>query len=87
MEETIKKVEKEVLDKVVTVRKEKKKEEAKIAREKASYNYKIGDKVKIIDSNSVGTIDIIDKKKVTINYGIFTTKTTIDKLELVQKAK
>ena len=47
----------------------------------------IGDKVKIIDSNSVGTIDIIDKKKVTINYGIFTTKTTIDKLELVQKAK
>jgi DNA mismatch repair protein MutS2 len=87
MEETIKKVEKEVLDKVVTVRKEKKKEEAKIAKEKASYNYKIGDKVKIIDSNSVGTIDIIDKKKVTINYGIFTTKTTIDKLELVQKAK
>ena len=87
MEETIKKVEKEVLDKVVTVRKEKKKEEAKIAKEKARYNYKIGDKVKIIDSNSVGTIDIIDKKKVTINYGIFTTKTTIDKLELVQKAK
>lgn len=87
MEETIKKVEKEVLDKVVTVRKEKKKEEAKIAKEKASYNYKIGDKVKIIDSNSVGTIDVIDKKKVTINYGIFTTKTTIDKLELVQKAK
>ena len=36
MEETIKKVEKEVLDKVVTVRKEKKKEEAKIAKEKAS---------------------------------------------------
>ncbi|MFC4269489.1 endonuclease MutS2 [Polaribacter marinivivus] len=87
MEDTIKKVEKEVLDKVVTVRKEKKKEEAKIAKEKASYNYKIGDKVKIIDSNSVGTIDVIDKKKVTINYGIFTTKTTIDKLELVQKAK
>ena len=87
MEETIKKVEKEVLDKVVTVRKEKKKEEAKIAKEKASYNYKIGDKVKIIDSNSVGTIDIIDKKKVTINYGIFTTKTTIDKLELVKKTK
>ncbi len=87
MEETIKKVEKEVLDKVVTVRKEKKKEEAKIAKEKASYNYKIGDKVKIIDSNSVGTIDVIYKKKVTINYGIFTTKTTIDKLELVQKAK
>ena len=87
MEETIKKVEKEVLDKVVTVRKEKKKEEAKIAKEKASYNYKIGDKVKIIDSNSVGTIVVIDKKKVTINYGIFTTKTTIDKLELVQKAK
>ena len=87
MQETIKKVEKEVLKKVVEVRKEKKIEEAKIAKTKSEYNYQINDRVRIIDSNSVGTIDKIDKKSVTINYGIFTTKTTLAKLELVERAK
>jgi DNA mismatch repair protein MutS2 len=87
LEKVIQKVEKEVLDKVIEVRKEKKVEAAKIAKEKSEYNYKINDKVRIIDSNSVGTIDKIDKKSVTINYGFFTTKTSVDKLELVEKAK
>ena len=86
-QEVIKKVEKEVLEKVVEVRKEKKIEAEKIAKEKALYVYKVNDRVRIIDSNSVGTIDKIDKKSVTINYGIFTTKTTLEKLELVEKAK
>ena len=87
VQETIKKVEKEVLEKVVEVRKEKKIEAAKIAKEKSEYVYQINDRVRIIDSNSVGTIDKIDKKNVTINYGIFTTKTSLEKLELVEKAK
>ena len=87
MQETIQKVEKEVLEKVVTVRKEKKKEAEKVAKEKANYTFKVNDRVRIIDSNSVGTIDKIDKKNVIINYGIFTTKTTTNKLELVEKAK
>ena len=87
LQDVIKKVEKEVLEKVVEVRKEKKQEEVKIAKEKATYIYKINDKVRIIDSNSVGTIDKIDKKSITINYGIFTTKTSLEKIELVQKAK
>ena len=86
-QEVIKKVEKEVLEKVVEVRKEKKIEAAKIAKAKSEYVYKLNDRVRIIDSNSVGTIDKIDKKSVTINYGIFTTKTSVDKLELVEKAK
>jgi DNA mismatch repair protein MutS2 len=86
-QEIIKKVEKEVLQKVVEVRKEKKIEQAKIAKEKSLYVYKINDKVKIIDSNSVGTIDKIERKSVTINYGIFTTKTSLEKIELVEKAK
>ena len=86
-QEVIKKVEKEVLEKVIEVRKEKKIEAEKIAKEKALYIYKLNDRVRIIDSNSVGTIDKIDKKSVTINYGIFTTKTTVEKLELVEKAK
>ena len=87
MQETIKKVEKEVLEKVVEVRKEKKIEAAKIAKAKSEYVYKLNDRVRIIDSNSVGTIDKIEKNKITINYGIFTTKTSIEKLELVEKAK
>ena len=87
LKETIEKVEKEVLQKVVKVREEKKKEAVKVAKEKANYQYKINDRVRIIDSNSVGTIDKIDKKNITINYGIFTTKTTVEKLELVEKAK
>ncbi|TMM31151.1 DNA mismatch repair protein MutS [Polaribacter aestuariivivens] len=87
MQEVIQKVEKEVLEKVVEVRKEKKIEAAKIAKEKADYNYKINDRVRITGSNSIGTIDKIDKKSVTINYGVFTTKTSVEKLELVEKAK
>lgn len=83
----IQKVEKEVLEKVIEVRKEKKIEAAKVAKEKALYVYQVNDKVRIIDSNSVGTIDKIDRKSVTINYGIFTTKTSVEKLELVEKAK
>ena len=87
IQETIKKVEKEVLEKVVEVRKEKKIEQEQIAKEKENYQFKINDRVRILDSNSVGTIDKIDKKNVTINYGLFTTKTTVNKLELVEKAK
>ncbi|WP_299013656.1 DNA mismatch repair protein MutS [uncultured Polaribacter sp.] len=87
LQNVIKKVEKEVLEKVVEVRKEKKVKEAIVAKEKAAYIYKLNDKVRIIDSNSVGTIDKIDRKNITINYGVFTTKTTVDKIELVQKGK
>ena len=79
--------EKEVKEKVVEVRKEKKVAKEKIAREKTEYDYKTNDKVRVIGSNSVGTIDKINKKKVDINYGFFTTKTTLDKLELVEKFK
>ncbi|MGY6647298.1 endonuclease MutS2 [Wenyingzhuangia sp. IMCC45574] len=87
VENVIKKTEQEVLKKVVEVRKEKKKEE-KIAQEKkASYIFKVDDKVRLIDGRACGTIEKIDKKKVTINYGLFTTATTLDKIELVVAAK
>ena len=87
MQEVIKKVEKEVLEKVVEVRKEKKIANVKIAEQKATYVYKINDRVRIKDSNSVGTIDKIEKKNVIINYGVFTTKTSINNLELVESVK
>jgi DNA mismatch repair protein MutS2 len=86
-QEIIKKVESEVLQKVVEVRKEKKIEAVKIAEEKATYNYQLNDRVRIKDSNSIGTIDKIEKKSVIINYGVFTTKTSLSNLELVEKVK
>lgn len=85
--EAIKQVEKEVLQKVVEVRKEKKIEAEKVAKERAEYVFKIGDRVRLIDGNSVGTIDKIEKKKAFVNYGFFTTEAKIEQLELVQKAK
>ncbi|WP_299104160.1 DNA mismatch repair protein MutS [uncultured Tenacibaculum sp.] len=85
--EAIKKVENEVLKKVVKVREEKKKEAAKIAEAKANYVFKVGDRVRLEDGNAVGTIDKIEKKKAFINYGLFTTETSITKLELVQAVK
>ncbi len=87
MQQVIEQVEKEVLEKVVEVRKEKKVVAAKVAKEKAEYNYKINDRVRVVGSNAIGTIEKIEKKKVEINYGFFTTKTTVDKLEFVDKSK
>ena len=48
---------------------------------------KVGDRVRIKDSKSVGSIDKIEKGKALLNYGMFTTTVAIDELELVQKIK
>jgi len=83
----LKQTEKEVLTKVVKVREEKKKEEKIAAERKANYVFKLDDKVRLIDGKACGTIEKIDKKKVLINYGMFTTTTTLEKIELVVAAK
>lgn len=82
--------EKEVIEKVKVIREEKKVEKKKaIIREKnkPKVTFKIGDRVRLIDSKSVGSIDKIEKKKAFINYGIFTTNVDLDKLELVERKK
>ena len=86
-EEKLKTVEKEILVEVEKVRIDKQKEASKIAKQKANYTFKINDVVRIIDSNATGIIEKIEKNNVLINYGIFTTKTTLSKLELVKAAK
>lgn len=83
--EIIKKVEKEVLQKVVEVRKEKKEKEKAIAKAKAEYVFKVGDSVRLEDGKSVGTIEKIERKNAFINYGLFTTKASVEKLELVKR--
>ena len=62
-------------------------EAKKIAKQKADYIFKVKDRVRIIDSNSNGIIEKIEKNNAFINYGFFTTKTTLNKLELVESAK
>ena len=73
------------MDQVVEVRKAKKEAAKKIAKEKLNYVFKINDSVRLIDGNSVGTIEKIEKNKVFINYGLFTTEASLDKIELVKK--
>jgi len=85
--EQLEKTEKEVLQKVVKVRKEKKKEAQIQAKEKANYIFKVGDRVRLIDSKSVGSIDKIEKSNITINYGLFTTKAKQSQIELVEAKK
>jgi DNA mismatch repair protein MutS2 len=85
-----KQVENEVIQKVQKIRTEKIK--AKVAKSTAEVTseapmtpLKINDKVKLAGSKSVGTIDLIEKGKVTVNYGFFTTIAPIEQLEKVVK--
>ena len=80
-------LEKEVIVEVKKVREKKQTEAKKVAKKKANYIFNINDKVRIIGSNSCGTIDKIEKNNAFINYGNFTTKTTLIKLELVESTK
>lgn len=88
-----KKVQQEVKKEVAVIRKKKKEEKAKTSAEdrkqanKPKTTPKLGDRVRLEDSRSVGTLDHLEKGKATVNYGMFTTKVDLDKLELVQAMK
>lgn len=82
-----KKVEEEVKVKVEEIRvvKKEKKIKAKIEEEnKPKVVLKVGDRVRMKDGKAIGTIDAIEKSKATVNYGIFTSKVSLDQLEYVQ---
>jgi DNA mismatch repair protein MutS2 len=82
-----KKVVEEVKVKVEEIRtvKKEKKIKAKIQEDNIpKVVLKIGDRVRMIDGKAIGTIDNIEKNKVTVNYGIFTSKVSIDQLEYVK---
>lgn len=50
----------------------------------ATHSFTVGDIVRIQESISLGTIEKIEKKKATVNYGNFTTKVDLSKLELAK---
>ena len=85
------KIEKNIIEEVkqkveeIRVEKKEKKIKAKIEEEnRPKVTLKVGDRVRMKDGKAVGTIDKIEKKKVTVNYGIFTSKVSLDELEYVQ---
>ncbi|WPR70836.1 DNA mismatch repair protein MutS [Flavobacterium sp. NG2] len=72
---------------VEEIRKEKKEKKLKPVIEKPKHILKVGDRVRMIDGKAVGSIDSIEKKKATVNYGIFTSKVNLEELELVEEVK
>ncbi|HEX9979171.1 MAG TPA: DNA mismatch repair protein MutS [Flavobacterium sp.] len=87
-EEQQKEVVKEVTQKVEEIRQEKKEKKAKAQPvEKPKPVLKVGDRVRMNDGKAVGSIDSIEKNKAVVNYGIFTSRVSIDDLELVEAKK
>ena len=82
--EVKKEVAKELEEKIVSIRKERKIKKEAAPEPKSMVNLKVGDKVRLIDGKSVGSIDNIEKKKAIVNYGIFTTQVNLDQLELAK---
>ena len=85
--------EKEILKEVsvkveeIRVLKKEKKIKANLVIEKAKPVLKVGDRVRMFDGKAVGTLDKIEKNKATVNYGVFTSKVSLEALEFVEKAK
>ena len=78
-----KKINEQVNKEIALVRKEKKKN--KIDKSKKSYiKLKVGDSVRMFDGRSVGSIDLIEKNKAIVNYGVFKTQVSLDLLEIVE---
>ena len=77
----------EVAVQVEEIRAEKKAKKVKEVIEKPKPVLKLGDRVRMFDGKAVGSIDSIEKNKATVNYGLFTSKVSLDLLELVEAVK
>jgi DNA mismatch repair protein MutS2 len=82
-----KEVIKEVTVQVEEIRAEKKAKKVREVVEKPKPILKVGDRVRMFDGKAVGSIDAIERNKVTVNYGLFTSKVSLDLLELVEAVK
>lgn len=90
IKEVIKKqVVEEVSVKVEEIRKDKKEKKIKAALvpEQPKVALKIGDRVRMIDGKAIGTLDKIEKNKAVVNYGVFTSKVSLEVLEFVERPK
>jgi len=85
-EEAAKAAEKEV-QKIRKKKKVSKARQAEKEKNKPRPVLKVGDRVRLEDSRSVGSIDRIEKKKAIVNYGMFTTEVSLDQLVLVEAGR
>ena len=75
----------EVNQKIEKIRKEKKQKKSQpTPPPRPKVTLKVGDKVRMLDGKSVGSIDAIEKQKAIVNYGLFTTQVSLDQLEIAQ---
>ena len=83
-------IEKQVIEEVkikveeIRVEKKEKKIKAQLTPEKPVVILKVGDRVRMKDGKAIGTIERIEKNKVSVNYGVFMSKANLDDLEYVQ---
>jgi DNA mismatch repair protein MutS2 len=79
----------EVAEKVALIRTEKKEKKLKanLVIEKLKPLLKVGDRVRMYDGKSIGSIDKIEKNKALVNYGVFTSTVNIEALEFVESKK
>jgi DNA mismatch repair protein MutS2 len=75
-----------IVEEIREVKKEKKMKAA-LEPERPKVVLKMGDRVRMKDGKSIGTIDKIEKNKAVVNYGIFTSKVSLEELEYVQQNK
>jgi DNA mismatch repair protein MutS2 len=75
------------VEEIRTLKKEKKVKALKAEADKPKATLKVGDRVRMIDGKAVGTLDGIEKNKATVNYGVFTSKVSLDTLEFVETKK
>ncbi|MGB1038705.1 MAG: endonuclease MutS2 [Bacteroidia bacterium] len=87
IEKTIRVIQESKADKAKTkkIRKrlEEKKQTEPIVKTETSGTFKVGDRVQIIGSSTIGQIEEIKKNKVTLSVGSLTTTTNISKIERV----
>lgn len=86
-QKVIQETEREVLKEMEEIRKEQKVIAEKTLKTNITAVFEVGDGVRLIDGQSVGVIEKMEKGNVFVNYGVFTTQTTAEKLELVEKKK
>jgi DNA mismatch repair protein MutS2 len=79
----------EVTEKVNIIRAEKKEKKLKanLIIEKPKPILRVGDRVRMFDGKSIGTIDKIEKNKALVNYGVFTSTVNLEALEFVESKK
>jgi len=66
------------------IRTEQTREKLSSKKQSSTIHFKVGDHVRIADSQSIGSIDAIEKDKAIVNYGFLTTQISLNQLELVK---